>query len=393
MADPDSSSEPAGQRFAVLWCGAGVLVAGATGALVLSDDPRMLRLGLVAALWSTLLGAFAATRQRQRAGEWRLRVSEQQQGYEAELEREVAARREFELDVQNQVRRRSAEETSSEVQALRGEVHTLRQTLEQVFARQQGAVAEPAVSAGAAPVRSVPGGAVQSQAQPVQAVRSAQGAQPVQAQPLRAAQPVEAAEPLQSAQTAQPVQTAQPGPVAEPVQGSRGFPAGEGAQANQPLPHAPPQPVFQPALGSPALGSPAPGSPAPGSAAPLSAASGSAAPAQPQSWTGEPRTRSERVRQQAVQAIGPASSYASFYDGSERQSGTFEPVADSEPGRRSGQTGAAGSGAGGPGTAGLGAAPGAHSQGTAVVDLLAAYGGSDNSAESGDARGRRRRRG
>lgn len=81
------------------------------------------------------------------------------------------------------------------------------------------------------------------------------------------------------------------------------------------------------------------------------------------------------MRQQAVQAVGPSSSYGGAY----RQSGTFAPVGDigetePEPGRSPVHH------------------PGAHTEGTAVVDLLAAYGGSDNSADPGDTHGRRRRR-
>jgi len=183
-ADSDESTARSDRRFAVLWFCAALLVTGSVGALVLTDDPRLLRLGLVAALWAALFGAFAASRQRLRAIEGRQRLEEQRQRYEAELDREVAERREFELELQSRQQQEEAAGTSSQVQALRAEVHGLRQALDQVLG-SSGARGAPAVRlAGgrlAEDVRGLPAGA-QQQAVPDRPVSREQPVSPPQQQ-------------------------------------------------------------------------------------------------------------------------------------------------------------------------------------------------------------------
>jgi hypothetical protein len=111
----------------------GMAVLGA-GALVLSSDARLLRLGIVAALWAALVGAFAAARYRREVAADHDRSEELRRVYELELEREVAARREYELEVEARTRRCVEEEVRNEVRTeldgLRGELRTLRQNLE-----------------------------------------------------------------------------------------------------------------------------------------------------------------------------------------------------------------------------------------------------------------------
>lgn len=126
-----------GRGSARLWILLGSFLAlGAAGAVVFADDFRWLRLGIVAALWAALLGAFLATRNHRDA-----RVSEQeardaQAVYELELEREVAARREHELTAESEARARVDSETLEEVQSLRNEVGALRDTLQQLMGGQ-----------------------------------------------------------------------------------------------------------------------------------------------------------------------------------------------------------------------------------------------------------------
>ena len=111
----------------------GFAVLGAA-ALVVSDDVRWLRLGIVAALWAALVGAFAAARYRRESAADHDRSEELRRVYELELEREVAARREYELEVETDTRRRVEEEVRNEVRheldGLRTELRTLRQNLE-----------------------------------------------------------------------------------------------------------------------------------------------------------------------------------------------------------------------------------------------------------------------
>ena len=110
-----------------------VLAIGATLALVLSDDLRYLRLGIVAALWAALIGAFLAVKYRKHAAQSEDAVSEAQAVYELELEREIAARREFELEVEAENRSESDSRGREELEALRVEVSALRDSLQSLF--------------------------------------------------------------------------------------------------------------------------------------------------------------------------------------------------------------------------------------------------------------------
>lgn len=110
-----------------------VLAVGATLALVLSDDLRYLRLGIVAALWAALIGAFLAVKYRKHAAQSEDAVSEAQAVYELELEREIAARREYELEVEAENRSESDSRGREELEALRVEVSALRDSLQSLF--------------------------------------------------------------------------------------------------------------------------------------------------------------------------------------------------------------------------------------------------------------------
>lgn len=110
-----------------------VLAAAATAVLVLTNDARLLRLGLVAALWAALIGAFAVAKLRNRVVEGEQHAADRQRIYELELEREIAARREFELEAEAEARRKAAEESESEMQALQAELRRLRESLEKVL--------------------------------------------------------------------------------------------------------------------------------------------------------------------------------------------------------------------------------------------------------------------
>jgi hypothetical protein len=140
MPSPDPLSDPVplrrngrGKGWTLLAALLGFAVFGAA-ALVFTDDARWLRLGIVAALWAALVGAFAAARYRREATGGQDRGEELRRMYQLELEREVAARREYELQVETDTRRRLEEETRNEVRGeldgLRTELHTLRQNLE-----------------------------------------------------------------------------------------------------------------------------------------------------------------------------------------------------------------------------------------------------------------------
>lgn len=116
------------------WLIAGlVLAVAATAALVFSQDIRWLRLGIVAALWAALLGAFLAARYRKQADHAQDEASQAQTIYELELEREIAARREYELEVEAEIRRDIEAESRGDLDALRDELSALRANLERLF--------------------------------------------------------------------------------------------------------------------------------------------------------------------------------------------------------------------------------------------------------------------
>lgn len=126
----DSRGRLAGRPWLVVGL---VLAVGATLALVLSDDLRYLRLGIVAALWAALIGAFLAVRYRKHVSQSEDAVAEAQAVYELELEREIAARREFELEMEAENRQVAENRSHDELEALRAEVSALRESLQSLF--------------------------------------------------------------------------------------------------------------------------------------------------------------------------------------------------------------------------------------------------------------------
>ncbi|MQA14596.1 MAG: hypothetical protein GEV09_10610 [Pseudonocardiaceae bacterium] len=112
------------------------IALGVVAAAVLAlgaDDPRLLRLGVVAALWAALVGAFATVRMRRAAASDADRAENLRAIYQLELEREVSARREHELTVERTVRQEVEQSSRDELEALRTELRTLRENLENLL--------------------------------------------------------------------------------------------------------------------------------------------------------------------------------------------------------------------------------------------------------------------
>lgn len=135
LARTGESDEPSTRRRGgrLLLVAGAVTALGAASVLVLTDDLRWLRLGVVAALWAALVGAFIAARYRGQVAEREDRAADLQAVYELELEREIAARREYELQVEAEIRAEVDEQSRRDVAALRDELRTLRQTLENLL--------------------------------------------------------------------------------------------------------------------------------------------------------------------------------------------------------------------------------------------------------------------
>jgi uncharacterized protein DUF6779 len=114
----------------------GTAVLAAAGAAVLAlgaQDARLLRLGLVAALWAALLGAFAVARMRREISSGASRADELRTIYQLELEREVAARREHTLTVERELREQAQQAEQREILALRAELAAMRANLEKLM--------------------------------------------------------------------------------------------------------------------------------------------------------------------------------------------------------------------------------------------------------------------
>ncbi|WP_068280327.1 DUF6779 domain-containing protein [Aldersonia kunmingensis] len=104
----------------------------ATGFLVFSDSVELLRLGLMAAVWAAVIAVFAMTRYRRESALDKSKAEDLQTVYRLQLEREVSARREYELGVETKLRREVSAE-AEELAALREELAALRRNLEFLF--------------------------------------------------------------------------------------------------------------------------------------------------------------------------------------------------------------------------------------------------------------------
>ncbi|MFI5780011.1 DUF6779 domain-containing protein [Nocardia sp. NPDC051570] len=93
---------------------------------------QLVRVGLVVALWAAVIGALAATRYRREAAVDQAKARDLRTVYELQLEREISARREYELTVEARVRREVGAD-ATELAALRGELAVLRESLQRLF--------------------------------------------------------------------------------------------------------------------------------------------------------------------------------------------------------------------------------------------------------------------
>nr|CEL23289.1 PROBABLE CONSERVED TRANSMEMBRANE PROTEIN RICH IN ALANINE AND ARGININE AND PROLINE [Kibdelosporangium sp. MJ126-NF4]CTQ94450.1 PROBABLE CONSERVED TRANSMEMBRANE PROTEIN RICH IN ALANINE AND ARGININE AND PROLINE [Kibdelosporangium sp. MJ126-NF4] len=135
--------------------GALVLVLGATLILVLTDDARFLKMGILAALWAALVGAFLAARFRRQVADKTDDAQSMQAIYELELEREIAARREYELELEADAKQKAEEQSRADIDALRTELSQLRETLQTLLGGEV-LVERFALQAQATRMRSLP---------------------------------------------------------------------------------------------------------------------------------------------------------------------------------------------------------------------------------------------
>src|SRR5690606_1475510 len=70
--------------------------------MVFTDDLTWLAaLAVIAALWAAAIGAILVTRYRRQAEDLSAKAGDLRHVYELQLEREIAARRQYELDIEN----------------------------------------------------------------------------------------------------------------------------------------------------------------------------------------------------------------------------------------------------------------------------------------------------
>ncbi|MFF2086728.1 DUF6779 domain-containing protein [Nocardia sp. NPDC058176] len=159
MVSPSRSTTPRRRRDDAGKLFVGLIIAlGLTASvfLVFSDNLQYVRIGLVAALWAAVIGALAATRYRKDAAVDNAKVRDLQTVYELQLEREINARREYEMGVEARVRAEVGAD-ATEIAALRAELTLLRQNLQVLF---DGALPDeqPALQADAYRIDALPSG-------------------------------------------------------------------------------------------------------------------------------------------------------------------------------------------------------------------------------------------
>ncbi|MGC4935508.1 DUF6779 domain-containing protein [Gordonia sp. DT30] len=90
-------------------------------------------LAVVAALWAAVIGAILVTRFRKQAETAEAKSRDLRLVYELQLEREIAARRQYELDVETTIRKEISAESGTELTALKEQVVSLRASLERLL--------------------------------------------------------------------------------------------------------------------------------------------------------------------------------------------------------------------------------------------------------------------
>ena len=114
-----------------------VLAILASSALVFTSRVELLKLAVILALWAAVVAAFVSVIYRRQSDSDQAKVRDLKLVYDLQLDREISARREYELSVESHLRRELAAEvraeSADEVAALRAELAALRANLEYLF--------------------------------------------------------------------------------------------------------------------------------------------------------------------------------------------------------------------------------------------------------------------
>ena len=126
-----------------------VLAIVASSTLVFTNRVDLLRLAVILSLWAAVMAAFVSVTYRRQSELDQARARDMKFVYDLQLDREVAARREYELAVETHLRRQMAREVraqaADEMTALRAELASLRSNLEVMLGADLGE--QPALEA------------------------------------------------------------------------------------------------------------------------------------------------------------------------------------------------------------------------------------------------------
>ncbi|MGA4690330.1 DUF6779 domain-containing protein [Rhodococcus sp. AB351] len=131
-ARPDRNRRPWRSTGSMIVAGLLALAMIASLLLIFSESVQLLRVAVVVALWAATVGAIAMNKYRRESALDRAKADDLKTVYELQLQREIAARREYELSVEEKVRA-DLKLDAGEMAALRTELATLRRTLEMLF--------------------------------------------------------------------------------------------------------------------------------------------------------------------------------------------------------------------------------------------------------------------
>ena len=114
-----------------------VLAIMASSALVFTNRVELLKLAVILALWAAVVAAFVSVIYRRQSDVDQAKARDLKLVYDLQLDREISARRAYELTVESELRRELASElraqAADEVAALRAELAALRANLEFLF--------------------------------------------------------------------------------------------------------------------------------------------------------------------------------------------------------------------------------------------------------------------